>query len=91
MPILKLGHDTVTPYVSAYLGIYREISPGGVYQIPQNRFKFEIGSDATDIGDGALRYAFYQAPHLYEVSVPSVTQVTGENALYQAFYQCGDI
>lgn len=68
------------------IGITREIK-NGVYQIPTENFTFSLPSDATDIGDYALYYAFYNSTSLTSVDLSSLTTVSGRG-LYYAFYGC---
>ena len=68
------------------LGIPREVIDG-VYKMPEVA-SFSLPSDATNVGQYALAYAFYSCPSLTSVDLSSLTSVSGEDAFYEAFYKC---
>ena len=68
------------------LGIPRDVVDG-VYKIPEVT-SFSLPSNATDVGQRALAYAFYSCPSLTSVDLSSLTKVSGEDAFYEAFYKC---
>ena len=67
-------------------GIPREVIDG-VYKIPEVT-SFSLPSNAIDVGQYALAYAFYSCPSLTSVDLSSLTKVSGEDAFYEAFYKC---
>ena len=67
-------------------GTPREIIDG-VYKIPEVT-SFSLPSNATDVGQNALAYAFYPCLSLTSVDLSSLTTVSGEQALYYAFGGC---
>jgi len=69
------------------IGITREVK-NGVYQMPTENFTFSLPNDATDIGDYALYYAFYNCSRLTSVDLSSLTTVSGQGAFVYAFYNC---
>jgi hypothetical protein len=72
----------------SFIGIPREVSNQGVYQMPSSSFAFSFPSNATDIGPYALGYAFYNCARLTSADLSSLTAVSGSSAFYYAFYLC---
>jgi len=70
------------------MGINREVSAQGVYQTPTTSFTFSLPSNATNLGNYALYYAFYGCTGLTSVDLSSLTTVSGDFPLYYAFYGC---
>ena len=68
------------------LGIPREVS-NGVYQIPEVT-SFSLPSNATDVGQRALAYAFDSYPNLTSVDLSTLTTVSGTSAFKSAFSNC---
>ena len=68
-------------------GITREVK-NGVYQMPTESFTFSLPSNATDVGDYALYYAFCDCTGLTSVDLSSLTTISGYYGLNNAFYQC---
>lgn len=79
---------TVNVSGSESVGIPREVSSGGIYQMPSDNFTFSLPANATDIGTYALAYAFYNCSSLTSVDLSSLTALTGSSALYYAFSAC---
>lgn len=71
-------------------GITREVV-NGVYQIPTSSFTFSLPSNATDLGDYALYYAFYNSTGLTSVDLSSLTTISGSNSMYFAFSDCTNL
>lgn len=84
------AYSPVTVNVSGgeSIGIPREVSSGGIYQMPVNNFTFSLPANATSIGPSALYYAFNGCTGLTSVDLSSVTTVPGSYGLYYAFYNC---
>ena len=78
--------DAIDNIPAGGLGIPREVS-NGVYRVPEIT-SFSLPSNATDVGQNALRYAFDSHPSLTSVDLSSLTTVSGEMALYKAFNGC---
>ena len=70
------------------VGIPRKVSSTGVYQIPTQSFTFKLPSNATDIGENAMYYAFRTCTGLTSVNLSSLTTISGSNAMSYAFYGC---
>ena len=91
MAKLMLGTREVTPAIftrSDNIGIPREVSQQGVYQMPSENFTFSLPSDATDVAVNCLSSAFYGCTGLTSVDLSSLTTVSSDNGLYYAFYGC---
>jgi len=73
------------------VGITREISSSGVFQMPTQDFTFSLPSNATDIGTNAMYYTFYNCTGLTSVDLSSLTTVSGSYAMYNAFYNCTEL
>ena len=73
------------------VGIPREVSSGGIYQMPRDNFTFSLPANATDIGSSALAYAFRNCTGLSSVDLSSLTKITGSGAFYYAFYYCNNL
>ena len=77
------------------MGITREVTAQGVYQIPQSNFTFSTPSNALDLGPYALWEAFKHinsystgTDTLVGVDLSSLTKISGQRAPYDAFYAC---
>ena len=70
------------------IGITREVSANGVYQVPTSSFTFSLPSNATDVGDYAMYYAFKGCTGLTSVDLSSLTTVSGNYAMQYAFRDC---
>lgn len=82
----QLAEDIQTIPIS--VGVLREISEDGTFQIPQTPFSFSLPEDATKLGENSLRYGFYKASNLTETDLSSLVQITEDNAMSYGFYQC---
>lgn len=70
------------------IGVPREISVNGVFQMPSGSFAFSLPSTVTDVGAHVLQYAFYDCASLTSVNFSSLTTVSGNNAFSNAFFRC---
>ena len=63
------GYSQVTVNVSSSsgTGITREVSANGVYQMPATSFTFSLPSNATNLGNYAMYYAFWGCTGLTQV------------------------
>lgn len=82
----------------SFVGIPREVSNQGVYQIPQTDFTFSTPNNATDLGDNALYQAFFNpdgaesgTAALVGANLSSLTTISGNSALRQAFRNCANL
>ena len=84
------AYSPVTVNVSGgeSIGITREVSSDGRYQMPANNFTFSLPANATSIGPSALYNAFYGCTSLTSVDLSSLTTVSGSYGLYCAFKNC---
>ena len=84
------GYSSVTVNVSggSGVGITREVSANGVYQMPASNFTFSLPNNATNVGDYGLAYAFRGCVALTNLDLSSLTNVSGSYALSYAFYNC---
>lgn len=73
------------------IGITREVSSQGVYQMPSTNFSFSLPSNATDIGAYAMYNAFYGCTGITSVDLSNLTTISGGAALYNAFHGCTGI
>ena len=70
------------------IGIPREVSKDGVYQMPSSDFTFSLPDGSTDLGERALFGAFYRCTKLTTVDLSSLTTISGVRAVLNAFYEC---
>ena len=90
MAKLKFGDTGSCPAMyktQEFIGIPREVK-NGVFQKPSENFTFTLPSNATDIGNQALQYAFENCTALTSVDLSSLTTISGSNAFYIAFRNC---
>lgn len=67
------------------VGIPREVSAQGVFQMPSQSFAFSLPTGVTSIGASALKYAFYNGSGATSVDFSTVTKASA-NACEYAFY-----
>lgn len=93
---LYLGTQEITPFVydnqggGTDIGIPREISQSGVYQMPSSSFTYTLPAGVTSLGDGALYGAFYGSQAITSADLSNVISV-GEYGLYGAFRNCQNL
>jgi hypothetical protein len=97
LSITANGMYDVTNYASAdvnvsggggsFTGINREVV-NGVYRAPTTSFTWSLPSTATDVGEAAMYYAFYNGTGLTSADLSSLTTVSGQWAMYFAFSNC---
>ena len=88
---LYLGTQAVTPFVydkADDIGIPREISQSGVYQMPSSSFAYTLPAGATDLGDHALYNAFYGCAGLTSADLSGLTSISNASGAQNAFYNC---
>ena len=87
------GYSSVTVNVSGGggVGIPREVSAQGDYQMPSSNFTFSLPSNATDLKDYAMGYAFNSCIGLTSVNLSSLTTISGNVALVDAFQNCTNL
>ena len=72
------------------IGIKREVSNEGVYQLPSSDFTFRLPEGATDIGDGAL-CPFSGCETLIGVNMSSLIHASGQSAVASVFNECPNL
>lgn len=70
------------------IGITRELSNQGTFQMPTSNFTFSLPSNAIDLEANTLYNAFANCTYLTSVDLSSLTSVSGDGALANAFYFC---
>ena len=91
---LYIGNQKVTPLIydrKENFGPTREVSDHGVYRQPSDSFTFSLPSNATDLGERALYYAFYGCPGLTSVDLSSLVTISGQYGLSYAFRNCNNM
>ena len=73
---------------SDFYVIDREVSPQGVYKAPSSSFTFSLPSEAIDVGDYGLYYAFQNCTGLTSVDLSSLTTISGNSGMNYAFGGC---
>ena len=79
---------TGTLETSGNAGIVREISPQGVYKMPSTSFTFTLPSEAINVGDYGLYFAFQNCAGLTSVDLSDLTTISGYYGMSYAFYDC---
>ena len=70
------------------VGIPREVRANGLYAMPSQSFTFSLPSNATDVANYALSYAFNGCTPLTSVDFSSLATVSGGSAFYYTFRDC---
>ena len=73
------------------VGIPREITSTGIYQMPVEQFTFSLPSNVIDIGLRGLAYAFYGCTYLVGINLSHLTKITGSGALQMGFQNCTNL
>lgn len=73
------------------IGIPREVSQSGVFQMPTSSFTFELPSNATDLGEYSLAYDFYNCIGLTSIDFSGLTTISNICALYYTFKNCSGL
>ena len=83
------GGGGSTPSSDA-IGIPREISDQGTLIIPTNITAFELPEEITELGNGALNYAFAYDTNLLTADLSNI-QTVGYHGLYYTFQGCTNL
>lgn len=73
------------------VGIPREISPSGIFQMPSTTFTYTLPTNATDVGRDALYEAFREDTAIIGLDCGSLTTISGANAMNQICYLCTNL
>lgn len=73
------------------IGIPREISQSGVYQVPSNLTTYALPAGVTDLGDYALAYAFIGCAGITSADFGSLTSITGKGPFFHTFELCSNL
>ena len=73
------------------VGITREVSQSGVYQMPTSSFTFSLPSNATSLGDYALYHSFYNCTGLTSIDCSSLTILSGTQSMYEMCRGCANL
>lgn len=76
------------PSGGTFIGVPREVSAQGVYQMPSSSFAFSFPSNATNIGPYVFAYALIYCTSLTSVDLSSLVTVSGDRAFNHAFFGC---
>lgn len=91
---LYLGTQEITPFVydnqggGTDIGIPREISQSGVYQMPSSSFTYTLPAGVTDLGDHVLYYAFYSCTGLTSADLSGLASISNASGAQSVFYRC---
>ena len=85
---LPAAIESISGGGGSFIGITREVSPTGVFQMPATSFTFSLPNNAKDISAYALRNAFYRCTNVTSVDLSSLSTISGEDALMGAFWGC---
>lgn len=72
------------------IGIPREISAQGALILPTNITAFELPEEVTELGNGALNYAFAYDTNLITADLSNI-QTVGYHGLYCTFQDCTNL
>ena len=76
---------------SGGVGLPREVTPSGYYQMPSKNFSFVLPSNATDLGGYVLNSAFRSCYYVTSVDMSSLTSITGSYSMQNAFSSCNNL
>ena len=85
---LPAAIESISGGGGSFIGITREVSPTGVFQMPATSFTFSLPSNVTDVGNNAMYHAFHGCTGLTSVDLSSLTTVRGSSAMKKAFTNC---
>lgn len=95
---LYLGTEAITPFVydnqgggGTDIGVPREISQSGVYQIPSNLTTYSLPAGVISLGDFALAYACTGCTSITSVDFSNLVSIDGTQACDQTFQSCPNI
>lgn len=83
------GGGGSTPSSDA-IGIPRELSAQGTLIMPTNMTTFELPEEVTELGNGALNYAFPYDANLLTADLSNI-QTVGYHGLYYTFQGCTNL
>lgn len=83
--------DAIDDIPVGSLGIPREVSPSGVFQMPSTAFVYTLPANAADVGQGALSDAFKEDSSITGLDCGSLTAISGSYAMYQICYSCTNL
>ena len=84
------GYSSVTVNVSgggSFVGLNREVV-NGKYSMPFASFTFSLPSNAIDIGQYVMYYAFQNCTGLTNADLSNLTTISGQSAMQYAFRYC---
>ena len=73
------------------IGIPREVSSGGVYQVSSSVASFNLPSNATDVSSYALNRAYNGCTSITSADLSSLTTISGTYALASVFEGCTNL
>ena len=75
----------------SFVGLPREVSNDGLFQVPTSSFTFSLPSNATNIATHAMGYAFYNCSGVTSADLSSLTTLNRGHAMEYAFYGCTNL
>ena len=79
------------PSGGSFIGVPREVSAQGVYQMPTTSFTFSLPNTAINVSEYGLYYAFVKSSGLTAADLSSLTALHNRDSLHGAFYDCPNL
>lgn len=81
----------ITAIPTGGVGIPREVSQSGVFQMPTTAFSYSLPSTARDLGTDVLYAAFENDTAVTAIDFSGLTAITGQDAMHNMCFGCTNL